>query len=102
MQPDNGQERSGTESYQLLRNNGIGDIRGGRFSLAYVGDEMSLEAALQTWYDEERNVEISSFWDGGFTVRLGDSVNGYTATSPLLTVPEIEEWLAEQYQEVTQ
>lgn len=41
---------------------------------------MSLIAVLQSLYDSEINVSISSFWDGGWLVRLGDEMNGYRAT----------------------
>ena len=34
---------------------------------------------LQQLYDSEINFELSSFWDGGFIWRLGDSANGYPA-----------------------
>lgn len=34
---------------------------------------------LQKLYDSEINFEISTFWDGGFDWRLGDTMNGYVA-----------------------
>jgi hypothetical protein len=37
---------------------------------------MDLAAELQRIYDSEINAEITWFWDGGFTVRLGDKMNG--------------------------
>jgi hypothetical protein len=36
---------------------------------------MDLAAELQRIYDSEINAEITWFWDGGFTVRLGDKMN---------------------------
>ena len=32
---------------------------------------------LERLYDSEINAEISSFWDGGWTVKLGDKMNGF-------------------------
>ena len=34
---------------------------------------------LQDLYNSEINFEISTFWDGGFDWRLGDSMNGFSA-----------------------
>jgi len=34
--------------------------------------------ALQTTYEQERNVQLSSFWDGGWTVKHGDEINGFS------------------------
>lgn len=39
----------------------------------------SLQAALSTLYRHEINVQIASFWDAGYTVRLGDEDNGFRA-----------------------
>jgi hypothetical protein len=36
-----------------------------------------LEHRLQELYDSEINCELSSFWDGGWRIRLGDELNGY-------------------------
>lgn len=32
---------------------------------------------LQALYEHEINFKIECFWDGGFTVLLGDEMNGY-------------------------
>ena len=32
---------------------------------------------LRRLYDSEINVQISSFWDGGWMVKLGDEINGF-------------------------
>ena len=37
----------------------------------------NLERELKRLYDSEINVSITSFWDGGFQVALGDHTNGY-------------------------
>ena len=41
------------------------------FRSEQVGD------VLQRLYDSEINIELSSFWDSGYTWRLGDPANGY-------------------------
>lgn len=38
-----------------------------------------LEETMQKLYDSEINCTISTFWDVGFTVKLGDEMNGYKA-----------------------
>ncbi len=38
---------------------------------------MQLIQLLQKIYDSEINFKIDTFWDGGFTVKLGDRINGY-------------------------
>ena len=30
-------------------------------------------------YDSEINIEISSLWDGGWSYRIGDFINGFTS-----------------------
>jgi hypothetical protein len=50
---------------------------------------MDLAAELQRIYDSEINAEISWFWDGGFTVRLGDKMNGFLAEEVVNSVAEI-------------
>ncbi len=40
---------------------------------------MTLKETLEKLYRLEINCEISSFWDGGWTYRLGDRVNGFKA-----------------------
>lgn len=37
-----------------------------------------IEQALKALYAEEINVQISSFWDGGWTVKIGDEMNGFS------------------------
>ena len=38
---------------------------------------MNLEKELKRLYDSEINVRIQCFWDGDWTVWLGDEMNGY-------------------------
>lgn len=34
---------------------------------------------FQDIYDSEINIRISTFWDGGYDLKLGDYMNGYKA-----------------------
>jgi hypothetical protein len=43
---------------------------------------------LQLLYDSEINFQLSSFWDGGFVWKLGDSTNGYPAERRAASVSE--------------
>ena len=47
-------------------------------------------------YAAEINIEISSFWDAGFAVRIGDHMNGYKAVTDGLSWREVEPWLESQ------
>jgi len=47
---------------------------------------------FQQIYDCEINFEISCFWDGGFTIKLGDKSNGYKAIAVVDTWGEVEDW----------
>jgi hypothetical protein len=44
----------------------------------------------------EINAWITSFWDEGFYVRLGDEMNGFRAEGHCITWNEVERWLDEQ------
>lgn len=48
---------------------------------------------FQKLYDSEINFSISTFWDGGFTVKLGDDLNGWAEEETVDTFAEAEEWL---------
>jgi len=48
---------------------------------------------MQRLYDSEINVAVSSFWDDGFYVKLGDEMNGYRAEGRCQTWADVEEWL---------
>jgi hypothetical protein len=48
---------------------------------------------FQRLYDSEINFEVSSFWDGGFDVRLGDAMNGFLEQAKAETWSQVEEWL---------
>ncbi len=51
---------------------------------------------LQRLYDSEINFQIETFWDSGFTVRLGDSLNGIKAEESVGTMEEALIWLHQQ------
>ena len=51
---------------------------------------------FQDLYDSEINFRISTFWDNGFEVKLGDEMNGYYAEATFSRFGEIEPWLKEK------
>lgn len=55
-----------------------------------------LQYQLKRLYDLEINVRLSSFWDGGWTVEIGDEMNGFTETAGSLTLDEVVGWLSER------
>jgi len=60
-------------------------VTGEPIMLHIVSDEvplqMSLEGVLDAAYANETNVQISCFFDDGWTIKLGDRINGFTATA---------------------
>ena len=48
---------------------------------------------FQDLYDSEINFAIATFWDCGFAIRLGDPLNGFTATGNARNFAEAVEWL---------
>lgn len=57
---------------------------------------MTLSDAMQLLYDNEINCCIHSFWDGGWYVRIGDSVNGYKVSTEFDELDGAGDWLIEQ------
>lgn len=51
---------------------------------------------LQDLYHSEINFSVSTFWDGGFDVKLGDAVNGFVAERSFDRWGQVEPWLMEQ------
>lgn len=51
---------------------------------------------LQRLYNAEINWSITTFWDGGFTAKLGDAANGFRAETTVPTFEEAVEWLVAQ------
>ena len=45
-------------------------------------------------YESEINFMASTFWDGGFVVKLGDHLNGFKACGNFDTWTDACEWLA--------
>lgn len=48
---------------------------------------------LQDIYDSEINFRISTLWDGGFDIELGDEMNGFVASTSVNRWGEVEPWL---------
>ena len=54
----------------------------------------SAGSVFQRLYDSEINFSVSCFWDGGFIVRLGDDMNGFTDEEHTgRDWAEVERWL---------
>jgi hypothetical protein len=54
---------------------------------------MEVGAKLQALYDAEVNYRLSTFWDGGFTVRLGDDLDGWQPERNFPTLEDAVDWL---------
>ncbi len=65
------------------------------FFNCFQDKSMDLLNSLQDLYDSEINFSITTFWDGGFTVKLGDGMNGFDATSYFRTFNDCIYWLAD-------
>lgn len=50
---------------------------------------------LTDLYNSEINCCITSFWDGGFDVSLGDEMNGWRAHKNVRKWTEVAPWLRE-------
>ena len=57
---------------------------------------MSGSHPLQQLYDRKINFSITTVWDGGFDVKLGDFANGFTAETNVATFQEAVDWLLAQ------
>lgn len=57
---------------------------------------MNLLNELQRIYNSEINFSISSFWDGGFDVKLGDERNGFVSETSLDNFNNVVLWLIEE------
>src|SRR3984957_21299492 len=49
---------------------------------------MELGTVIDALYGSEINCSIASFWDNGFTVKLGDEMNGFVAEKNCRTSSE--------------
>jgi hypothetical protein len=54
---------------------------------------MELGTVVQALYDSELNCSISTFCDRGFTVKLGDEMNGFDAEKTVKTAAGAAAWL---------
>lgn len=57
-----------------------------------------LGSVMAALYRSEINCSVSSFWDAGWEVRLGDEINGYVAETTIdvpMTSPETGRTLAD-------
>lgn len=50
-------------------------------------------SVLQDLYHSEINFSVSTFWDGGFDVKLGDPSNGFVAEANFDRWGMVEGWL---------
>lgn len=55
-----------------------------------------MSTVLKDLYDSEINIMISTFWDSGYDIKLGDPMNGYPAHTNVDTWEEVEAWFEEQ------
>lgn len=51
---------------------------------------------MQDLYHSEINVSVTSFWDSGFEVKLGDEMNGFLAEDRLQYWGQVEPWLRDK------
>lgn len=50
-------------------------------------------SVFQDLYHSEINFRVSTFWDAGFHVELGDETNGFKAEATFNRWGEVEPWL---------
>lgn len=55
---------------------------------------MSLQAILERCYAAEVNVTLSSFWDDGWCISIGDDINGFKARMYSKSLDDAAIWLA--------
>lgn len=53
-------------------------------------------SAFQDLYHSEINFKVSTFWDGGFAISLGDEMNGFVAKGNVDRWGQVEPWLIEK------
>ncbi len=54
---------------------------------------MDLGAIIDALYESEINCSVSTFWDGGISVKLGDEMNGFVAEKECATFFEAAAFL---------
>ena len=58
--------------------------------------KITTTAILTDLYASEINFSLTCFWDGGFTARLGDELNGFKGEYNCYTITEATEFLRYQ------
>jgi hypothetical protein len=53
-------------------------------------------SVIQDLYHSEINVSVTSFWDAGFDVKLGDKLNGFVAEANFKYWGQVEPWLRDK------
>jgi hypothetical protein len=53
-------------------------------------------SVMQDLYHSEINCSVSTFWDGGFEIKLGDHMSGVKAETVVDRWGQVEPWLTEQ------
>lgn len=57
-------------------------------------------SVMQKLHDSEINSSISSFFDGAWTVKVGDELNGWVAEELVSSFEEAEQWLDRKAREL--
>jgi hypothetical protein len=57
-------------------------------------ESVMADDVFQRLYESEINFHVSSFWDCGFQVALGDGLNGWLAEDTVPAWAEVAPWLA--------
>jgi len=60
-----------------------------------------MDEILQAYYRDEINISISSFWDAGWYIEIGDKVNGFTRSEFAENVEDMKIKLKAIYQNIT-
>lgn len=50
-------------------------------------------SVIQDLYNSEINFAVSTMWDGGFEVQIGDQVSGFKAKATFWHWGQVEQWL---------
>jgi hypothetical protein len=54
---------------------------------------MELGKIIDALYESEINCSVTTLWDGGIQVKLGDEMNGFVAETEVKTTVKAAEWL---------
>ena len=57
---------------------------------------MDIEIVMKKLYESEINCSISTFWDNGWDVKLGDEMNGFVAEGNFRNLVEAADFLDRQ------